>query len=550
VAEYIYLDHNRAPYHRVDKYEWTSARGREKSYPQYCLEDGEWIAGAPDPVIPYRLPELIAAPADTLVLIPEGEKDCNTAARYDFVATCNPGGAKVWQPELAQHFKGRQRVCIVEDHDGDGERHTELVTNALRDVVPTIGVLRFPELPAHGDLTDYFERGGTKAGLLLRIEEALKTGIAHPYVLENIGDIPMKAQRWLWRDHLPIGALELNAGKIGIGKGLLLCDLIARITTGRAWPDGSPGPEPGSVIILTAEDRAEDYQRRLAAAEADLHKVYVLKYIRRNGRNELFLLAEDLDKLEQACRNLGDTRLVGIDPITAYMGTGRGFDSHRATDVRAQLHPLKASAERLDIAFSAITHPPKGASSRAVLDSFIGSQAFIAAARVAHFCIEELDEEDDRGFRRPTGRVLYTVPKFSHSAPVPTLAFRKEVVQVGNDPISDEPIRAPRLVWEGAVELTADEAVDANKPAARDGRKARAAPVREFLRDILANGPVERKTVIERGAEEGFSSEQLKRARQAIDGVAYKRRGEGSNAPWMWCFRKDVPADADATGED
>jgi len=364
-----------------------------------------------------------------------------------------------------------------------------LVTNALRDVVPTIGVLRFPELPAHGDLTDYFERGGTKAGLLLRIEEALKTGIAHPYVLENIGDIPMKAQRWLWRDHLPIGALELNAGKIGIGKGLLLCDLIARITTGRAWPDGSPGPEPGSVIILTAEDRAEDYQRRLAAAEADLHKVYVLKYIRRNGRNELFLLAEDLDKLEQACRNLGDTRLVGIDPITAYMGTGRGFDSHRATDVRAQLHPLKASAERLDIAFSAITHPPKGASSRAVLDSFIGSQAFIAAARVAHFCIEELDEEDDRGFRRPTGRVLYTVPKFSHSAPVPTLAFRKEVVQVGNDPISDEPIRAPRLVWEGAVELTADEAVDANKPAARDGRKARAAPVREFrVRDKPSMG--------------------------------------------------------------
>jgi hypothetical protein len=114
VAEYIYLDQNRAPYHRVDKYEWISAHGREKSYPQYYLDDNEWVPGAPDPVIPYRLPELVATPADALVLICEGEKDCITAARYGFVATCNPGGAKVWQPELTQYFQGRQRVCIVE----------------------------------------------------------------------------------------------------------------------------------------------------------------------------------------------------------------------------------------------------------------------------------------------------------------------------------------------------------------------------------------------------------------------------------------------------
>jgi hypothetical protein len=550
VAEYVYLDQNRAPYQRVDKYEWVSARGREKSYPQYYFDDGEWIPGAPDPVIPYRLPELLAAPADTLVLICEGEKDCISAARYGFIATCNPGGAKVWQPELAQHFKGRQQACIVEDHDGDGEHHTELIVHALRGVVPTIGVLRFPELPARGDLTNYFERGGTKVGLLLRIEDALKAGIPHPYIAGELRNTLMTAQRWLWRDHLPIGALELTSGQVGIGKGLLLCDLIARVTTGPNWPDGSPGPEPGSVIILSAEDRAEDYRRRLAAAGADLSKTIMFESVRRGGRDELFLLAQDLDKLEQACRDYGDTRLVAFDPITAYLGSGRGFDSHRATDVRAQLHPLKATAEKLDITFSAITHPPKGASSRAVLDSFIGSQAFIAAARCAHYCVEELGEEDDRGFRRPTGRVLYTVPKFSHSTPVPTLVFRKEAVKVGDDPVTGEAIIAPRIVWEGVVDLTASEAVEANKPASRDGRKARAAPVREFLRDILASGPVERKTVIERGAEEGFSKEQLKRARLAINGVAYKRRGEDRNAPWMWCLQKDVPVDADTAVED
>ena len=51
------------------------------------------------------------------------------------------------------------------------------------EIVPTIGVVRFPELKPGGDLSDYFERGGTKAGLLIRIEEALQAGVApsvHP----------------------------------------------------------------------------------------------------------------------------------------------------------------------------------------------------------------------------------------------------------------------------------------------------------------------------------------------------------------------------------
>jgi hypothetical protein len=232
------------------------------------------------------------------------------------------------------------------------------------------------------------------------------------------------------------------------------------------------------------------------------------------------------------------------------MGSGRGFDSHRATDVRAQLHPLKVSAEKLDIAFSAITHPPKNAAARAVLDNFIGSQAFIAAARVGHYCVEELGEEDDRGFRRPTGRVLYTVPKFSHSAPVSTLVFRKEVVQVGRDPDTGVKIEAPRLVWEGSVDLTAEEAVAANKPTSNDGRKTKAAPVREFLRDVLAAGPVLQKIVVERGAEKGLSLNQLRRALKKVDGLPFKRRGEELNSAWMWSFRKDIPADAEIREED
>ena len=260
----------------------------------------------------------------------------------------------------------------------------------------------------------------------------------------------------------------------GVGKSLLQCDRIAIVTTGRNWPDGAPGPQPGRVIVLTAEDRVADVKRRLTAAGADLRLVHVFGDVRRNERDEQFLLAQDLDKLEHAVNSKGDVRLVTIDPITAYMGSGRGFDSHRATDVRSQLLPLAKLAEKLNVAFSAVTHPPKNAAARAAIDSFIGSQAFIAASRVGHYCISELGEEDDRGRRRPTGRVLFTTVRCSHAATPPTLAYRIETVCIGWDAKHERDIIVPRIVWEREpVDITADDAIAANKSlpatAARPG---------------------------------------------------------------------------------
>ena len=189
-----------------------------------------------------------------------------------------------------------------------------------------------------------------------------------------------------------------------------------------------------------------------------------------------------------------------------------------------------------------------------MVDNFIGSQAYLAAARVGHFCVEELGEEDDRGFRRPTGRVLYTMARRpSHSEPMPTLAFRQEIVCVGSDPKTGESINVPRIVWEAApIDLTADEAMKLNRPKEHgDGRKARAAPVREFLRDTLANGPVLRETVLERGTTEGFTEQQLRRAREAVGVVAYRQSGvEFGARRTFWCLRGHAPADADLTDGD
>jgi hypothetical protein len=255
-----------------------------------------------------------------------------------------------------------------------------------------------------------------------------------------------RAIRWLWPKHLGRGALELLAGIPTVGKSQIQCQYVACATTGRDWPDGAPGITPCRVIMLTAEDNTDDtLVPRLIAAGADVSRIKELKAIRRNGREELFLLSEDLAVLEQLIHDWGDVGLVTIDPITAYMGHAKHFDSHRATDVRSQLSPLKVLAERTGVPISAVTHPPKNVGQRA-LDHFIGSQAFIAAARLGHLCVEEVEDDTEHNGKQPSGRYLFTDAKPSIKARQPTLAYRIGVAETDYlDPDTSEPIEAPLI---------------------------------------------------------------------------------------------------------
>jgi hypothetical protein len=528
-ATYIYKDERGRFFMKV-------VRTTAKSFPTYHWKNGDWVKGWPEKVIPYRLPELIAAPASQPPWICEGEKDADNVAVLGLIATTNPGGAKNWQPELAQWFKGKELVYILEDNDDDGRKHTAKIIAALHDIVPTIVVVSFPELAEKGDVSDWLEQGGNKQLLLARAEQARKRSSNRAYTTTNLATSPKRAYKWLWPGHLVRGNLELLAGIPGIGKSQIHCQYIAHVTTGRPWPNKLPGIEPCRVVMLTAEDNTADtLVPRLEAAGANLSLVEELKWVRRNNRDELFLLAEDLDKLEQVIRDFGNIGLITIDPITAYMGGNKHFDSHRATDVRSQLSPLKQLAERTGVAFSAVTHPPKNASQRAI-DHFIGSQAFIAAARIGHACVPEM-ESDPAGNKRGTGRLLFTNPK-PLVAKQATLAYRIGVVEVGYDP-DGTIITAPVIRWEGEVNITADEALAATRTT-----KGSRGSAQDFLLTILTNGPVLQSRVLDRGKECGFSYDQLKRGKGALGVKSIKTGGSGD--PWLWALPEDVPAGSEA----
>src|SRR6476619_6439795 len=84
---------------------------------------------------------------------------------------------------------------------------------------------------------------------------------------------------WLWPDRMPLGKLVLLDGDPDLGKSLLALDLCARLSTGRPFPDGSPGPGVANSVVLNGEDGAADtIGPRLEALGAELTRVFVLDH--------------------------------------------------------------------------------------------------------------------------------------------------------------------------------------------------------------------------------------------------------------------------------
>jgi hypothetical protein len=169
VAEFGYHRADGTPYILVKKYDWFDNKGkRQKPFVPYHLENNKWVKGEPaGPSIPYRLPQLLAAPQDTQIHIMEGEKDADRAAGLGLIATTNQGGAKRWPDELNEYFRGR-RVVVHEDNDEAGRHSTAKVGAALRGIVGEILVVRYPELDEQGDFSDFMDRGGTLEAMFAR----------------------------------------------------------------------------------------------------------------------------------------------------------------------------------------------------------------------------------------------------------------------------------------------------------------------------------------------------------------------------------------------
>ncbi|MGW2584523.1 toprim domain-containing protein [Streptomyces virginiae] len=108
------------------------------------------------PLVPYRLPELLAArEADRVIWIAEGEKDVHALVDHGLAATCNAAGAGKWTAEHAAYLHGAD-VTVVADRDEQGEKHARAVVESLRGLARTVYVV---QARTGKDAYDHFAAG-------------------------------------------------------------------------------------------------------------------------------------------------------------------------------------------------------------------------------------------------------------------------------------------------------------------------------------------------------------------------------------------------------
>ena len=386
--------------------------------------------------------------------------------------------------EVAKKIRGayphsRIIVCADDDAHQPGNPGVTQATTAARAVNGLVAIPEFgPSRPAGTtDFNDLANHQGLN--IVHNIIAAAEDPDADQLEIIELEHVIPVAVRWLWPNRFALGKLSLIAGYPGLGKSQLSASIAAVVTTGTIWPvTGEAVGDSGDVLILSAEDDAADtIKPRLMAAGADLKRCVMLGAIRatkdqqNRQKRRCFNFNDDLELLERALRRRPQTRLIIVDPLSAYMGDGRSVDTHKTSDVRSVLAPLAELATTYKVAVIGIFHLNKREGSSA-MDRINGSGAFVAAARACWLVAKDKDE--------PRHRVFVQI-KNNLAPEQDGLKFEIEGVDI---PAAGGSIPTSRLLWlPDRVTKTADEVLSGTEKS--DG-KGVLDEVMDFISDLLA----------------------------------------------------------------
>ena len=222
----------------------------------------------------------------------------------------------------------------------------------------------------------------------------------------------------------------------------------------------------------------------------------------------------DIRAITIAATRLGDCRLIVIDPVSGYL---LGVDDNRNAVLRIVLAPLNRLAERLGAAVVLVNHLTKEGSANGKR-RVQGSMAFVGACRANY--LFATDPED------LTGRCVLMLDNGGNVAPpAPTLAYMIEDRDNG-----------PQVTWhDEPVPITVEQALRPRpSPAGEEEQAFFGRESDQWLREMLAAGPVLYTNILNVGKSAGFTRDTLRRAKERIGAGCIYRDGFGPGSRFYW----------------
>ena len=339
-------------------------------------------------------------------------------------------------------------------------------------------------------------------------------------IVKGSSVIPV-AVDWLWDGWLARGKLQIIAGAKGTLKTSIAIDLAARITAGGKWPDGTMAPL-GDVLIWSGEDDFDDtILPRFLAAGGEAGQLHYVKDTFVDGKRRPFDPAHDMDKLMEAVKAIPSLQLVIIDSIVSAVAG----DSHKNAEVRRGLAPLTYYSAENGCCILGLTHFTKGTAGKDPIERVTASLAFSAMPRIVLVTAKPIAADMKRRLVRAASNIGPDGGGFEY-APYQELL-------TGYD------FSAQRVSWGATLEGTAldllnDVEIKSDPRASESPRSASA----EFLKAILADGPVPVAKIREETKAAGHSWRTIVRAHEGLRVTTEK---DGFSGGWSWRLPNDVP---------
>lgn len=506
----------------------------------------------PERWLPYRVNELDST---TPFVVAEGEKAADALWSVGIPATTSAHGSKSASKTDWSCCNGRA-IYIWPDKDDGGKQYADDVAHLAYEAgAESVHLISPPEeLPATGDAFNYIEardaqeseaiqrsihrlmegavrapREGEatttapKAGAQQEASQGATGQSGKHLIIRKASEIQTKPIEWFYDQRIPANSMSLVIGMPNCGKSTLLMDWAARVSNGSPWPVGGGNAPKGSVLILSAEDQPEHIiVPRLQAAGADLDKIAIVEGVSQMRTSEGKSVrtgvdvGRDADVLEAYIEQLGDVKLIIIDPLDSYIGSDT--DVFRGNEARAALEPLKVLAEQRGVTVLICHHFNKAPTTNA-MDRVSGARSFGALPRsVWVAAADETDKESNRSILAPAkwnmsrsrpSAMGYSMRSSRHNPEVACIAWESGELDVSvNDLMS---------------ELSAERESDSIREA------------KEFIASVLALGETNKAEVKQRACEAGISSKSLDAAARKLKVIKRDVRDDrGRVTQWLW----------------
>jgi putative DNA primase/helicase len=368
-----------------------------------------------------------------------------------------------------------------------------------------------------------------KATLQTGKETAPAGEYASSVELLRASDITPEAVEWLWNGWLAAGKMHVLGGAPGTGKTTIAMALAATLTIAGRWPDGTRSPG-GDVVIWSGEDDpADTLIPRLSLSGADLTRVYFISDVVEGKDRRAFDPAKDMESLRRTLEDVGDVRLLVVDPIVSAVAG----DSHKNAEVRRSLQPLVDLAKDKGCALLGITHFSKGTGGREPVERLTGSLAFGALARVVLVAAKQQEDGED-------GRSVRIFLRAKSNIGPDDGGFEYDLQQAE---LKTHPgIFSSSVLWGNALEGGARELLATADATSDDGEGGTLADAKSFLADLLADGPLSNKEIRSDADGAGYPWGSIRRAQKALGVEAFK---DGMKGGWKWKLARRCTEDAE-----